>query len=146
MAEFLKKAGVGFYLSAAACLLALVGFIVFIVTNGTAGYEIPNGTLGIVLGVASVAATAAAAYTHAHSGAQSPVTVALKLIALACIMGTLGILIADRAGLASAIFTYDSGNAVGWGVFYTSVVSMVFLLLSVILLIVTGFMEGKNKD
>ncbi len=145
MANIFKKAGVGFYLTLGACVFALIGVVVFLMTNSTSGYAITNGSMGIIMGVAAIVALVLSLFTALKFGSQSVPTVVLKLLALALVMAALGVLIADRAGLASSLFTYDSHNEVGWSVFYTSVVSMVFLLLSVLVLIVTGFMGDKKQ-
>lgn len=145
MLDFLKKAGLTFYLNVAAGVLALIGWIIFLVTNGTAGYAVVGGATGITLGILAVLLIAAATYASIKFGAQHYITAALKLVALVFLMVAIGVLLGDRANLASGLFTWDSGNSLGWSVFSTSVTCGVFLLLSVIVLIVSAFFNNTKK-
>jgi len=145
MKEFIKKAGLTFWLSAAACLLALIGAIIFIATNATAGYAVLNGGLGIAMAIIGAVLIAGGAYLTMKFGAQHYITAAVKLVALVLLCVALGVLINDRAGLVADLFTWDSHNALGWSVFSTSVVAMVFILLSVVTLIVCAFFGDKKQ-
>lgn len=144
MMDALKKSGVTFYINAAACVLALIGWIVYLVTNATPGYAIMGGGTGIALGIIAVLLIVCVTFTSAKFGPQHIITAVIKLAALALLMGTFGVLMSDRAGLASSLFTWDSHNEVGWGVFYTSIASAVFLLLSSLALIINAFIDSKK--
>ena len=146
MLDFLKKAGVTFYLNVAAGLLALIGWIIYLVTNATAGYAIVGGGVGIALGLLAVLMIAGAAYTSIRFGAQHYITAAIKIAAMVFVMVTLGVLLLDRVGLASSLLTWDSHNALGWSVFNTSIVCAVFLLLSAITLIVCAFFKNEKAE
>ncbi len=143
--EFIKKGGIPFYLTAAAGVLALVGAILFAVTNATAGFAVMSGALGIALGFIAVAAIAGCAYCTAKFGSQHFITAAVKLVALVLLFASFGILLSDRVGLASSLFTWDSHNEVGWSAFYVSITSVVFVIVSVITLIVGSFLDNKKE-
>lgn len=145
MKEFIKKAGLDFWLSAAACLLALIGAILFIATNATAGYSVLNGGFGIAMAIIAVILIAGGGLATVKFGPQHYITAAVKLIALVLLCVALGVLINDRAGLAADILTWDSHNALGKRVFATSVVALVFILLSAVTLIVCAFLDGKKQ-
>lgn len=143
--ELIKKGGIPFWLDAAAGVLALVGAILFIVTNATAGYAVELGALGIAFGIIAVLLLAGCAYSQIKFGSQHFITAAVKLVALVLLCVALGVLLSNRAGLAADLFTWDSGNEVGWGVFAVSVASLVFIILSVVTLIVSGFLDNRKE-
>lgn len=51
----------------------------------------------------------------------------------------------NRAELASALFSYDAVNTIGWGVFYKSIVAIACCLISAVIMIVNGFIVKNNK-
>lgn len=140
-----KKFDFNFYLNAVAGVIALVGLITLIVTNSTAGFGVTNGGLAILLAVVGVAAIACATYTSMSFGSQNIITGVVKVVALGALMAAFGILLADRAELASGLFTWDSHNDLGWSVFTVSVVSGACFLVSSLILIVNAFIDNKKN-
>lgn len=141
----IKKTGITFYLNCAAGVLAVAGMSIYLVTNATPGYAILNGTLGIVAGVVGILLIVGCTFTSTKMGQQHMVPAFMGLAALALLMVAVGILLSDRAGLASALFTWNSHNTVGWNVFYTSVASCVCLVLAVFVLIINSFIDNRKK-
>ncbi|MBP5153928.1 MAG: hypothetical protein ILP12_02830 [Lachnospiraceae bacterium] len=139
------KKSLYFIISLAAAVLALAGLVLFLITNGTAGYGIPGSGLGILCGIVAIAAICGAAYLSQKSGSQSILTGVVKIVAIVALMAELGILLADRVGLAANIFTWDSGNQLGWSVFGVSVAAAVCILLSAIALIVNAFIVEEPQ-
>jgi hypothetical protein len=146
MVDFLKKAGVTFYLDVAAGVLSLVAAILFIATNAARGFAVLNGGMGIAFAVIGLVLIAGGAYLSIRFGAQHFLTAIVKLVALVFLCLAIGVLLSDRVGLASSLFTWDSHNSAGWSAFYSSVVSIIFMLLAVIVLIVNAFLDNKKKD
>lgn len=144
--DLIKKGGVPFWIDAAGCLSALVGTILYIVTNASAGYGLEGGAMGIAFGILAVLLIAGGAYMSLTKGGQHFIPVLLKFAALVLVCVMFATVVVSRAQLASALFTWDSRNAVGWSVFYTSVAGMVFLLLTVAVLIVGAFLGKKKAD
>lgn len=142
--EFIKKGGLHFWMDSAAGVLALVGAILFMVTNATAGYAVQSGGLGIALGVIAVLLIGGCVFLSSKFGSQHFLTAAVKFVAIVLLCVVFGVLLSDRAGLASSLFTWDSHNQVGWGAFYVSVASVVFLLLSVFTLIAGAFFDNRK--
>lgn len=144
--EFIKKAGLTFWLNAAAGLTALIAFIIMLVSNATPGYVIDAVGLAIAAAIIAVLAIGGAAYlAETKFDGQNPIVAGLNLLALVLEMVVFGIILMGRVVLASALFSFDSRNLVGWGAFNSSVAAMVFIFITVALLIVTAFL-GKKKE
>lgn len=143
--DLIKKGGINFWLDAAACLLTLVGTILYIATNASVGYGLEGGAMGIVFGILAVLLIAGGAYMSLTKGGQHFIPVLLKFAALVLVCVMFATVIVSRAQLVSALFSWDSHNTVGWGVFYTSVADMVFLLLTAVTLIVGAFLAKKEN-
>ena len=146
MTEFLKKAGLNFWMGAVGSLLAFVGAILFIVTNASVGYEVSLGGLGVAFGIIAFLLMAGATYLGTRMGNKHFVVAAMNLIAMVLLTVVIGLLLLSRVDLASGLFTWESSNLVGWSVFTTSVVAIVFLLLAVIVLIVGAFLGKERRD
>ena len=82
-------------------------------------YAVIGGTLGLAAAIISVLLSIGCAWATKKYDAQHFVTVVLGFGAMAAQMIALGILISDRAVLASELFTWNSSNTIGWNAFYT---------------------------
>ena len=145
MSDFIKKAGIYFWLNVATVALALVGAIILMVTNGTTGYALENAEIGIAFAVISVAMIAAATFTSYKFGEQSVYTTVLKLVALVLISVERIVLVNSRAELVTGLLSWDAHNTLGWSVFNTSLAAIIILVIANILLIVSGFLGNKKK-
>lgn len=145
MMEFIKKQGVAFWLSAVAVLLSVIGFITMLVSNATQGYSLSGLGLMVVAVIVSILCIVAGVYFSDKMGGHAIIPAALSLVAVLLLSYLFGNMLLNRAELASALFTYDAVNTVGWGVFRVSVVAIVCYLVSAILIAVSGFMAKDKK-
>lgn len=146
MKDLIKKAGVASWLNIATAVLTLIGAILFIATNATQGYSVLNGGAGIAVLVIAIFTALGCTYSELRFGNQNAITAILRLVTLALLCIGFGVLISDRVGIASSLLTWDSANTVAWGALYSSIACIVFVIISVILLIVTGFMDSKKTE
>lgn len=142
---FIKSAGISVWLCIAAVLLGLAGTIIFAVTNGTVGYPVANGALGIVLGFAAAVVLAVSLWMSAKFGSASLAVASSRLVALVLFFLDIAFLVISRAELASALFTWDSHNQVGWDTLYVSIAGVAMYILSSLCLIVGAFLGNDCK-
>ncbi len=144
MSEFFKKLGVPFYLSLVACVLTAIGIITTCVGSGVQGYAMSS--LGGILfcAIAAIVLMVAGAVLSKMLGAHHFIVVALNLVALILLCVAFANVILERAVLASAQFSYDSVNTVGWGVLYNGFASIALFLISAVLLVVGAFFKDKK--
>lgn len=144
MNEMIKKLGVSFWLLAVTVVLAVVGFITVLMANATQGYAISNLGLNIAAVIVAAVCVLGVAYFSASGDCHSIIVFALSAVAVVLFMYAFSNVLINRAELASALFTYDAVNTVGWGVFYKSVVAMVCCLASAIIVTVNAFIAQNN--
>lgn len=138
-----KNQKVSFYLSLAASACALVSLILLAVSNATVGYAIQDSTLAIaatagavVLGLLSAAAQG--------KGMNELLVTALRLLTIFLMMGALLVVLADRAIVAGNLFTWNGLDTYAWNAFYTGIACVVFEVLTMLILVVNGFLkQGK---
>lgn len=138
-----KNQKVSFYLALAASACALVSLILLAVSNATVGYAIQDSTLAIaatagavVLGLLSAAAQG--------KGMNELLVTALRLLTIFLMMGALLVVLADRAIVAGNLFTWNGLDAYAWNAFYTGIACVVFEVLTMLILVVNGFLkQGK---
>ena len=146
MKEMIKKAGITFWFNAVAAVLSLVALILFAVTNGTQGYSVYNGGLGIALSVLGLIAVCGMTVSSLKFGSQHFLTAVLRVATIVFLFAAFGILLSDRVGLASSLFTWDSHNTIGWGALYNSIACAIMLLVAVILLTVNAFLNSEKNE
>lgn len=138
-----KNQKVSFYLALAASACALVSLILLAVSNATVGYAIQDSTLAIaatagavVLGLLSAAAQG--------KGMNELLVTALRLLTIFLMMGALLVVLADRAIVAGNLFTWNGLDTYAWNAFYTGIACVVFEVLTMLILVVNGFLkQGK---
>ena len=138
-----KNQKVSFYLALAASACALVSLILLAVSNATVGYAIQDSTLAIaatagavVLGLLSAAAQG--------KGMNELLVTALRLLTIFLLMGALLVVLADRAIVAGNLFTWNGLDTYAWNAFYTGIACVVFEVLTMLILVVDGFLkQGK---
>ena len=138
-----KNQKVSFYLALAASACALVSLILLAVSNATVGYAIQDSTLAIaatagavVLGLLSAAAQG--------KGMNEFLVTALRLLTIFLMMGALLVVLADRAIVAGNLFTWNGLDTYAWNAFYTGIACVVFEVLTMLILVVNGFLkQGK---
>ena len=145
MADFMKKAGIMFWINVATVVLALVGWVMYMVTNSVEGHAFANSAMGLAFGIIAVVLVAAGAFTTVKFGSQNIITFVVKTAALVLIMVAVAIVLADRAVTIVNLMTWDNENTVAWNAFYTTVVSVAFYLVAVFTIIATAFMDNKKE-
>lgn len=138
-----KNQKVSFYLALAASACALVSLILLAVSNATVRYAIQDSTLAIaatagavVLGLLSAAAQG--------KGMNELIVTALRLLTIFLMMGALLVVLADRAIVAGNLFTWNGLDTYAWNAFYTGIACVVFEVLTMLILVVNGFLkQGK---
>ena len=138
-----KNQKVSFYLALAASACALVSLILLAVSNATVGYAIQDSTLAIaatagavVLGLLSAAAQG--------KGMNELLVTALRLLTIFLMTGALLVVLADRAIVAGNLFTWNGLDTYAWNAFYTGIACVVFEVLTMLILVVNGFLkQGK---
>ena len=138
-----KNQKVSLYLALAASACALVSLILLAVSNATVGYAIQDSTLAIaatagavVLGLLSAAAQG--------KGMNELIVTALRLLTIFLMMGALLVVLADRAIVAGNLFTWNGLDTYAWNAFYTGIACVVFEVLTMLILVVNGFLkQGK---
>lgn len=138
-----KNQKVSFYLALVASACALVSLILLAVSNATVGYAIQDSTLAIaatagavVLGLLSAAAQG--------KGMNELIVTALRLLTIFLMMGALLVVLADRAIVAGNLFTWNGLDTYAWNAFYTGIACVVFEVLTMLILVVNGFLkQGK---
>ena len=144
MTNYLKKQNTTFWLSAAAILIAVVGIVMLTLSNGVKGYSINSYALILVAVIVAIGLNVTGTYFTDKQGAHSPIVAALSLASVLLLGFALGNILLNRLVLASALFTYDAVNTIGWGVFYNSIFAIGAFLTSSILISVSSFIKGKN--
>ena len=141
-----KKFGLTFYLDAVAAALAFIGCLFAIISNSIAEQAFAHSIVVILAAVVGLLATGAGTYLSMKLGDENDLVVAIKFVAMVAIGVAFAVIINDRAELASALFTWDTGNMAGWSAFRTSVIADVAFLISILSLIVCSFMKNKTQD
>lgn len=141
-----KKRGLGLYVNAVAVVLAIAGIVAAVMCS-TMSADYALGSLGLYIAgvVASIALVCLSVWSASRAednGSISTIAIAVAVFVLAFVAISM---IGARVLLASGLFTWNSGNAIGWSVFYTTVVAAVLLIASAVVLVVGAFMPTFKK-
>lgn len=141
-----NKKGTAFYLNLSALLLGIVGVVLAIYSSMmTVENAFTNLPLVIAAGVVGVLLVAAAVLLPARVGEYSLLPMACTLGGIALYSYVYGQCILQRIMMIAGLFSYNSGNAQGWRVFYVVVAAVVCLLVASILLAASGFFRSVKK-
>lgn len=146
MSDFIKKQSIAFYLNVIATIFGIVGLIATINSNNiSSAYSYNNFGLLMVLAVAGIVLCVGTIYAPNRWGNHD-------LVSTVCILGAIGVyaaiignIILDRVLLVSGLFSYNSGNQVGWSVFYATVVAIAALLIAILALIMGAFTKSVKE-
>ena len=143
-----NKKGTAFYLNLSALILGIVGVVLAIYSSMmTVENALTNLPLVIAAGVASLVLVAGAVLLPSRLGENSPVLMVCSLGGIALYSYVYGQCILQRIMMIAGLFSFNSGNAQGWRVFYIVVATVVCLLVASILLVVGGFFRSiKQAD
>lgn len=138
-----KNQKVSFYLALAASACALVSLILLAVSNATVGYAIQDSTLAIAATAGAVVFGLLSAAAQGK-GMNELIVTALRLLTIFLMMGALLVVLADRAIVAGNLFTWNGLDTYAWNAFYTGIACVVFEVLTMLILVVNGFLkQGK---
>ena len=126
-----------------AVLFSLGAMIALLVSNAVQGYSL--GAIAVLSAIFAFVFLAGGAVTACLFDYKHPLSVGLKLLGLAASCVSILQILSLRIILISALFTWDPHNALGWSAFYSSVVALVFGLITVVTVIVSGFLKGGDK-
>ena len=141
-----NKKGTAFYLNLSALILGIVGVVLAIYSSMmTVENALTNLPLVIAAGVASLVLVAGAVLLPSRQGENSPVLMVCSLGGIALYSYVYGQCILQRIMMIAGLFSFNSGNAQGWRVFYIVVATVVCLLVASILLVVGGFFRSVKQ-
>lgn len=141
-----NKKGTAFYLNLSALILGIVGVVLAIYSSMmTVENALTNLPLVIAAGMASLVLVAGAVLLPSRLGENSPVLMVCSLGGIALYSYVYGQCILQRIMMIAGLFSFNSGNAQGWRVFYIVVATVVCLLVASILLVVGGFFRSVKQ-
>lgn len=141
-----NKKGTAFYLNLSALILGIVGVVLAIYSSMmTVENALTNLPLVIAAGVASLVLVAGAVLLPSRLGENSPVLMVCSLGGIALYSYVYGQCILQRIMMIAGLFSFNSGNAQGWRVFYIVVATVVCLLVASILLVVGSFFRSVKQ-
>lgn len=145
MINFIKSRGLVFWLSLLAAIFIIIGLIVMLVSNGVNGYAMKNIGIFVVAAVVAILLLAAMEILAIKFG-DRPWLIAFTAVIVALICLVLGFVLINRVDVASAVWTWDKGNARGEMAWNTAVISVVFYLLAAASITVSAFFRHPVKN
>lgn len=143
MTAYMKKQGTAFYFNALAAVTGIVALVAMIISSTMSEAYALNSFPLFVLGAAvGILLIAAAVYAANRWGNFDYVSTLSLVAAVALFSAVIGGIIMNRILLISGLFSWNSGNMIGWDVFYASVVSVVGFVVSILLLIIGSFLKS----
>lgn len=143
MSAFVKKQGAAFYVNILAAILAIIGMVALVrcstMTQIYGLKSLPMLCLGVAAGIVLIIVAIYAPNRFGNHDYVSTLSIIATVVLYTLIVGNI---IYDRILLISGLFSYDAGNAVGWSVFYVTVVALVCLAASSLCLVVGAFMKS----
>lgn len=140
------KKTIGFYLTLAAVILGAAGTALSSYSSSLSTENaLSNGTLILAAGLVGAVLAAVGAFAAPAKGNHNPVTAITVLAAIALYSYTYGQCVLQRILLIAGLFSYNSGNTVGWSVFYATVGCAVCMILACILLIISSFCKTVKE-
>lgn len=138
----MKKA-IGFYLTLVAAVLGIAGTILASYSSSLSTENaLTNGNLVLAAGIIGAVLACVGAGASSRSGDHNPVTAISVLASIALYSYVYGQCVLQRILLIAGLFSYNSGNTVGWTIFYATVACAVCMIVACILLIVSSFCKS----
>lgn len=141
----MKKLGAASYLNVVAAVLGVVGLVATVVCSSISvdnalvslGACVAAAVVGVVLCAVAVFGSVKLNNDYVRS-----VSV---LVTIALYMYVVCNLIVERVMLVAGLFSYASGNEVGWQVFSATIVAAAALLVGCVVLIVSSFLKSTKE-
>lgn len=138
-----KKRGFGLYLDAAGIVLAVAGAVATVLcSTKSADYALAGLPLYLVLIVVAIVLTVAGALAQAKDGLNPIFANACSVVAVFALVFTAVKVIGARVILASGLFSWNASNQIGWGVFNSTIVATVLLVVAALVLVVAAFLPA----
>lgn len=141
-----KKRGFGLYLDAAGIVLAVAvaGAVATVLcSTKSADYALAGLPLYLVLIVAAIALTVAGVLAQAKDVLNPIVANACSAVAVFALVFTGVKVIGARVILASGLFSWNASNQIGWGIFNSTIVATVLLVVAAFL---PAFKDAEPTD
>lgn len=141
-----KKRGFGLYLDAAGIVLAVAvaGAVATVLcSTKSADYALAGLPLYLVLIVAAIALTVAGVLAQAKDGLNPIVANACSAVAVFALVFTGVKVIGARVILPSGLFSWNASNQIGWGIFNSTIVATVLLVVAAFL---PAFKDAEPTD
>lgn len=140
-----KKLSPAFFLTAVVIVLGIVGLITMIIssTMSTANtlYRLPLLVVLAVVGVALDILLLVGPPSWRENSYLSLVSIAASIALFTAVIGNV---INSRILLISGLFSFNSGDTIGWSVFYITVASLACFLVAILLLIISAFFKPSK--
>ena len=142
MSAFLKKQGAGFYFQALAAVVAAAAMITMVISSNISIAEALNSlSMYLLEAAAGIVLILVAVYSSNRFGNYDYISTIAMMAAVGLFAAVICGMILSRILLISGLFSWNSMNTAGWKVFYVSVASMVYNVVSIILLIISAFLK-----
>lgn len=137
------KKGIAFYLNIVAVILGIAGTVLASYSSSLSTENaLSNNTLVMAAGFVGAILVAVGVGMTQSKGDDNPITAVSVLAAIALYSYVYGQCILQRILLIAGLFSYNSGNTVGWNVFYACIGCAVCMIVACILLIVGSFCKS----
>ncbi len=136
----MKRCAIACYLNAIAAAAGTAGVILTVLSSTATPDNTLSGLgLTVAAGVAAVALVLLAIWLPTRRGNHDPVSTVSVVAAIALFTYVLGQVVSQRIMLIAGLFSFNAGNAAGWGVFRLVVAAAVCLLAADVLLVAGSF-------
>ncbi len=143
--DFIKKIAPGGYLYFASAITGIIGLVIMII-SGTMSSANKINSMGLMTVFAIIAIVLPIASIYLNTAKMDFIGTVTSMISAALYTIVVGNLISSRILLISGLFSWNSMDNVGWSVFYVSIASIIFFILSILLLTVGNFAKTvKDK-
>lgn len=146
MANENKRSGAGVIIGVIGLALAIAGAVAVVVCSTvSADYSLANLPLYLLGIVCAICLEVTPRFLNLGGKAKTFVPFIAKGVSVFLLARISLDVIASRILLASGLFTWNSGNTVGWSVFSATVVATALLAASAVLFVIGAFLpDGKR--
>lgn len=136
----MKHCAIACYLNGIAAVTGAAGVLLTVLSStATADNALSGLGLTVAAGAAAVALVLLAIWMPTRKGNHDPVSAVSVVAAIALFTYVFGQVVSQRIMLIAGLFSFNAGNAAGWGVFRLVVAASACLLAANLLLVVGSF-------
>lgn len=137
-----KRLGAGAYITVLSALLGVAGLILTVMSNSVSRDNVLLGqNIIMAAGVCGIVCTVAAVAFGYRFGNHHIVSALLILVSIAVYCYVFGQCILQRVTLIAGLYSFNSGNKVGWKIFYMTIALFICYFISILAMIVGSFMN-----